>query len=344
MPNVKSVEFVGLEETYDLEVEHPDHQFYLDNGILTSNSHATAYAIDSYLCAFLAHYHTDQWVIAHLEANSSNDESRAKAFGEVRALGYKIVPLDIMHASKSWQVLPGKRLMPSFLSCKGIGAAAVDELESLKPFNTLEELLWDQDGHWRLSKFNKRVLEALIDVRAMDNLNCVGEGNLFRNYKHLHTVLIENMGEIKKSTKKEPGIGKRRFFELIKEHENVDDYTRQERIMLQLKHFGSIDVESLVPDSVVSKLDDRGVRNVDEYDGKETYWFLIASMTPKTSKNGRKYCILEGVGRSGKRHKIFMWSWDGKTLYEPYTAVFAELASSDFGLSTSQYKIQRLKV
>ncbi len=48
MPRISSIEFTGKQQTYDLEVAHHDHQYYLSNGILQSNSHAVAYAIDSY--------------------------------------------------------------------------------------------------------------------------------------------------------------------------------------------------------------------------------------------------------------------------------------------------------
>ena len=37
--NIKSIKQIGKAQTYDIEVAHPDHQFYLANGILTSNSY-----------------------------------------------------------------------------------------------------------------------------------------------------------------------------------------------------------------------------------------------------------------------------------------------------------------
>lgn len=305
-------------------------------------AHATAYAIDSYMCAWLLKHYEPQWLTAHLEANSGNDDSRAKAFAEVRSMGYKIVPLDIMHATKSWSVLPGKQLMPSLTSCKGVGETAVEELETLRPFDSIEDLLWDQDGNWRLSKFNKRSLEALIDVEAFTSIDCVGEDKMFKNYRHMHTVLIDNMDQIKKSTKKEPGIGKRRFFELIKEHENVPDYTRSEKINLQIKHFGTVDISTVVPEMILKKLADKNVRTIDEYDGKNLYWFCVMNATPKQTKNGKKYMMLNCVGLAGKLYKIFMWSWDGQLQFNPYSVVAAEIADSSFGYSTSQYRVKKL--
>ncbi len=162
MTNIASVVEVGKLETCDLEVDHPDHQFYLTNGILTSNSHAVAYAIDSFWCAWLMTYYEEQWMCSYLEAYSKSPEKRAKAFGEARALGYNIVPIDINQAALGWTALPGKKLMPSMTSVKGVGDTAVEEIMAQRPFNSIEEMLWNEDGSWRPSKYNKKSMEALI--------------------------------------------------------------------------------------------------------------------------------------------------------------------------------------
>lgn len=53
---VKSVEFVGYDEVYDIEMEAPYHNFIVDSregGIVTCNSHATAYSVISYIGAYV---------------------------------------------------------------------------------------------------------------------------------------------------------------------------------------------------------------------------------------------------------------------------------------------------
>jgi hypothetical protein len=37
---------------------------------------------------------------------------------------------------------------------------------------------------------------------------------------------------------------------------------------------------------------------------------------------------------------MFMWDWDGKIGFEPYTLCVAEVDRSDFGLSTKGKKIK----
>ena len=117
---------------------------------------------------------------------STNDKKRARAFAEVKQMGYKIVPIDINHAEKTWTILPGKKFMPSFLSCKGIGDAAIDEIIENRPFTNVNSMLWKDDNKWRFSKFNKRALEALISIRAFDSMDLVGNGKQFENYRQAH--------------------------------------------------------------------------------------------------------------------------------------------------------------
>ena len=64
-----------------------------------NKSHAVAYALDSYYCAWLMTYFEEEWLCAYLESMEGNPDKRGKAFSEVKALGYEIVPIDINHAA-----------------------------------------------------------------------------------------------------------------------------------------------------------------------------------------------------------------------------------------------------
>lgn len=308
-----------------------------------NKAHAVAYAIDSYWCAWLMRYYEDQWLSAYLESMSGNDVSRAKAFGEIRQLGYKIVPIDVKHATVSWKVLPGKQMMPSLLACKGVGVSAAEELETLRPFDTLEELLWNEDGTWRTKKFNKRAFEGLINVGAFESFDVVGEGKMFNNYAHMHKVIVECGGELKKSTKKEPYKGRQRFYELIKEHEDTPAWTKMEKISRMVKQFGTIDVSQVVGDDVIEKLANKGVKSIDDYKEADLYWFCAQSAIPKTTKNGKKYLLMNITGPSGKVSRIFMWGWDG-TQYDPYTTFVGQVSRSEFGFACSQRKMRVINV
>lgn len=307
-----------------------------------NKSHAVAYAIDSFWCAWLMTYYEEQWLTAYVESMLGNPDKKAKAFSEIKKLGYTIVPIDINHAGLDWTVLPGKKFMPSLLSCKGVGETAAEEIISMRPFESIEQMLYNEDGTWRLSKFNKKALEMLIKVGAFDSLKCVGEGKVFNSYRHMHKVLIENFDDIKKSSKKDPQQGRKTMYEIARSLAPMEEWTRKEWVENQIEAFGSFDVSALLEPAVLQRLEDKGVRSIDEWDSKGHYWFCIQSAIPKKTKTDKNYLILKVVGPVGKEYKVNAWGWDGVRKFEPLTIVIAEVDKNDFGFSTMLWRCKDL--
>ena len=298
-------------------------------------AHAVSYAIDSYFCAWLMTFHETEWVCAYLQSMSKNPDDRSKAFSEIRAVGYKIVNVDINYAERQWTALPGKQLMPSFSSYKGIGETAIDEILQLRPFSSIEDLFWNEDGSWRLSKFNKRALEALILVQGLDSLKCVGENCIFANYKQMHDVIIGHWDELKKSTKKDPFKGRDTMRALALETAHIAPWTREEKMNNVVKIVGSADVSLLIPDRVMEKLIERNVPSIDDVDEDESdvAWFCVQNVTKKTSKNKKQYLLIDAIGPVGKVNKIYVWSvQDVKKM----SIMMAPLEKSAFGYSTNR--------
>ena len=341
--NIVSVKPVGQAPTFDLEVEHKDHQYYLSNGILTSNSHAVAYSMVSYQCAWLLTYFEEEWLCAYLESMSGDPKDRAKAASEIKGLGYNIVPIDINHATTSWTILPGKKFMPSFLSCKGVGEIAVHEMASKRPFKSMEEFLWDENGNWRWSKFNKRAMESLVKIRAFESFDCVGEGRLFPSYQALHDVVVVNWDDLKKKLKTDPNRGPRRLRELALESVGTPEWTSQQLVAFNIELLGSFDPSIIVSRDTADKLAKKGVKSVDELaeEGVDLYWFIVESSIPKKTKTGKQYLMIKAMGESGTTRNMYCWNWDGSDLPK-YSFCVAEIEKSDFGCSTRWRGLKRL--
>ena len=377
MSNIKSITPIGKHQTYDLEVDHPDHQFYLANGILTSNSHAVAYAIDSFWCAwFLTHYE-EQWLCAYLESMSHTPDQRAKAFGEAKALGYQIVPIDINYAGLGWTALPGKRLMPSMTSCKGVGDSAVEEIMALRPFYSVEDMLYNRDGSCRLSKFNSRALTALITVRAFESLGCVGPDKLFKSYRHMYETMMgeyteevtrkrggvtetvecvrDHMSLIKKTSLKDPHEGRRNLFDLARGLAETfeDEWSAKELAELHTKVFGSVDVMMMFDQSIFDKLAEKGIRSIEEVEvgSSDVVWFVTVLSVGKKGKepsagvmketrNGKAYAQAFVAGPTGKPLRMNVWG--SKELPVPYRLYVGEVKRDDFGLSTVTFKMKEI--
>lgn len=308
-----------------------------------NKSHAVAYAIDSYWCAWLMTYYEEQWLSAYVESMLGNPDKKAKAFGEIKKLGYTIVPIDINHADMGWTVLPGKKFMPSLLSCKGVGETAASEIIESRPYTSIEDVLWNEDGTWRPSKFNKKAMETLIKVHAFDSLECVGEGRVFNSYNHMNEVIIENSDAIRKSPKKDPLQGKKAFYEIARALAPItEEWTRKEQVENRVEAFGSLDVSALMEPHVLARLEEKGVKPVDEWHAKNFYWFCVKAAHPKKTKTGKQYLQLEAVGPVGKVYKMNAWGWDGVKSFSPFAIVLAEVDRNDYGFSTTLWRCKEL--
>jgi len=305
-------------------------------------SHAVSYAIDSYYCAWLLTYFEEEWLCAYLESMSGNDEKRAKAFSEVKALGYKIVNIDVNYATKSWTILEGKRFMPSFLSCKGVGEAAVDEIMENRPYKSIEDMLWNEDGTWKHSKFNKRALEALIGIKAFDSLDCVGVDRTFSSYRQMYQILIDHNNEIKKHTKKNPLVGMEAFRNLLIESKDEPEWTRGEMVDNSIKYLGSFNAAMLMPDDILKKLESKGVKSVDDLSGSDIYWFIVSDAKPKKTKTGKNYLLLTITGIGGQNHRLFCWGWDGNREIPKYSVCLSEITVDGYGNKTFMSKVKVL--
>jgi DNA polymerase-3 subunit alpha len=307
-----------------------------------NKSHAVSYAIDSYYCAWLMTHFEEEWLCAYLESMSGNPDKRKKAFSEIKKLGYKIVPIDINHADKTWTILEGKKFMPSFLSCKGVGESAIDEIVANRPYAGVNDLLWNEDGSWRHSKFNKRALESLIRIRAMGSLDVVGEGKEFCSWKQMHEVLIGRNSDIKKWTKRDPERGQNNYREIMLETAGMEEWSRKEMAQNSISLLGNFNAMALVPEALLNKLDEKGIRTIDDHDGnKDLYWFVITDMKPKLTKNKKPYLLLTTVGVSGRNERMFLWGWKPDTEVQPYSVCVAEVDKNEYGCSTriSKFKI-----
>ena len=341
-----------------------------------NKAHAVAYAIDSFWCAWLMTYYEEQWISAYLEAMSTTPDKRAKAFGEVKSLGYQIVPIDINHAKLGWTVLPGKKLMPSMTSCKGVGASAVEEIMEMRPFNSIEEMLWNDDGTWKMSKFNKKAMEALIKIKAFDSLQCVGPDKVFKSYRHMHETLLGSYTEevtrkrkgvqetvevvrehstlIKKSSKKDPHEGRKNFYELARGlvESAGEEWTRKQMAELHAEVFGSVDIMMMFEQSLFDKLAARNVGSIEDIEvgGTEVAWFVTVvagkkgkvptAGSMKKTRNGKEYAQIYAAGPTGKPLRVNVWG--AKELFEPFGLYAAEIKRDDFGLSTTTWKTKEI--
>ena len=165
------------EEVYDVEMANPYHTFTTQQGVVTCNSHAAAYAITGYISQWLkVHYPVEYWSVAFHFAQEG-DASRYIA--EINKTGVcEVRPVNINVSSKQ-VVIDFKRraLYWSLMGVKQVAERAAEQIISERKENGQYWSLTDFIGRhkWKGSAITSRVVKNLILSGAFDELEGIRE-------------------------------------------------------------------------------------------------------------------------------------------------------------------------
>lgn len=162
---IVSVRPVGKRHMLDLEVRDNSHCFELSNGVITSNSHAAAYAYTAYQCAYLKHFYPVEYMAAQMTVESGVSTTLARYEHGARSMGIRLLPLDVNKSKGNYTVEGTKEKLAirrGFKGVKGLGRAYLD-IEKGQPYkNMFDYCLRSGEG------VKKDVVEAIIDSGGFD--------------------------------------------------------------------------------------------------------------------------------------------------------------------------------
>lgn len=144
MSKVISYKSIGIQKACDLEVDHSDHQFYLANGLLTSNSHAISYSGLSMYQVYLKTYFPREFFASKLQFGSNDPEKKESVYGyrsKLLAEGYKIAPISVNTCSDKIKIDKKNMIYWRLDLIKSIGAYAAKCINKCKPFDSPEDLV-----------------------------------------------------------------------------------------------------------------------------------------------------------------------------------------------------------
>jgi len=320
-----------------------------------NKSHAMAYAITTYQCAWFLTYYPDEWVTTYIDYCTSSkgkvagkEDPKVIAIQEARRLGYDLAKPDINLSEYEFANHPEnpKDLIPSVASLKYVGKTALAELKQFRPYTRVEDLLVNPDGTWRHSKFNKRSLDTMLKLEALDSMNLVGEGKDYSSYKELHEVVVVNYDLLKRvsARKKNNDVSQ----EILKIREEVrakhlEDWTAAEKISFSSTLAGTVDINLIMPPSLKKQLADMKIASIDDWTGKGSYWAIISEAKTAKTKTGKPYLRMKLFAESSEEHMCFVWNYKGSADdLTPYSVVAGFFDKSDFGMSTFAGKFYKL--
>jgi len=271
-----------------------------------NKSHAVSYSVISYQCAWLLNNYPAEWMAAFLDKEP--ETRKENAIHTAKKFGFDIEPLNINTSGTVWEISEdGQTLIQPLTSIKGLGDAAIAQVLSNRPFETIEDFIFNEDIVY--SKLNKKALDALIRAQALNTLM----DDRFNNLKHFWaSVAVERP----KNTKK--------FGENIEFFAGEAEFTQEEKIQYLVDLTGVFPIGLVVTDNVRKKLEENYIPPLGEYDPELLVsWFIPRKVTKRKTKNGSNYLIVEAIDSTSTVTKIKCWgvkSGDTVHVNRPYMA------------------------
>jgi len=258
-------------------------------------SHSICYSVISYQCAWLYNYYPAEWMVSFLQKEP--EVRKEKAMNIAKKAGYYIEPANINKSGNSWEISEnGKTLIQPLTSLKGLGEKAIEQVIKHRPFNTIEELLFNKEIAY--SKLNKKALDVLTRAKT---LNCLIDDR-FINLKHFWLAAIKNRP-----------LTKKKLDESIEEFKDTDDFTKEEYIENTVSLSGIYPFELVLEDDIKQRLEYYKVPPLSEYDEDiGVAWFIPREIIERKTINNRPYYVIKTIDSNSAMTDVKCWGVNPK--------------------------------
>jgi len=168
-----SIVSIGVDDTYDVTMDAPNHTFVANDGILTCNSHAFSYGVMGYWTAYAkAHFPLrffTSWLRFSSEKQHPLEEIR-ELVDECKLLDIEVLTPKLQDLKKHFY-MDGEKIRFGLSDIKGIGESQVDKIRVA--IKQAEEYLKKPFSHFSWYDF-VLVASDKISVPAITNLISVG--------------------------------------------------------------------------------------------------------------------------------------------------------------------------
>jgi DNA polymerase III subunit alpha len=133
---IVSIELVGVESVYDVEMDAPSHT-WVGNGIITHNSHAVGYAIIATWEIWTKHYYPQEFLVALLATDPDNTNRYIR---EARRREVPVLPPDINKSARKFAI-EGAGIRYGLDAVRGLGSVACGDVDAGRPYTSFGDFL-----------------------------------------------------------------------------------------------------------------------------------------------------------------------------------------------------------
>jgi DNA polymerase-3 subunit alpha len=174
---VVSIEPLGVEMTYDVEMAPDGPLNFIANGIVSHNSHAACYALISYRTAWLRANYPAEYMAALISSVMDTKDKVPFFVAQAEQMGIEILPPDVNLSDHRFVVVEGN-IRFGLDAVKGVGFAAVEAIKEAREKDGPFTDLWDFCARIDNRCVNKKAIEALIKCGAFGSTGDTRKGML----------------------------------------------------------------------------------------------------------------------------------------------------------------------
>jgi DNA polymerase-3 subunit alpha len=148
-------------------------------GYAFNKAHSVSYALIAYQTAYLKANYASEYITAFLQTNIDDLEKISSAISEAKRLGIVILPPDVNYSQADFSIenrddLDKPAIRFGLAAVKNVGKGAVDPIIAERTKNGLFKSIEDFCRRLDPQSANRRVLESLVKVGALDCLGSRG--------------------------------------------------------------------------------------------------------------------------------------------------------------------------
>lgn len=196
---IKSYRKLGLQPSIDLEVDHPDHNFYAED-LVVSNSHAIAYSATAELCVYLKFNYPKEFFLSLLEMTHYEPDPLfeiSKISRELQYFNIKLLQPDLVKSQNDFSI-EGENIRFGLKNIRGISEKTSESLNTFrdKPKSNKFEVF----NEAKEAGLNIGNLCALIQAGCLDSFNTersllVLEAQIFNKLTAKEKLTVLSYGE-----------------------------------------------------------------------------------------------------------------------------------------------------
>ena len=173
---IVSIEYVGYESTFDVEMAPGGPLNFIANGIVSHNSHAACYALIAYRTAYLKANYPAEYMAAVISSVMNTKDKVPFFVNRCAEMGIDVLPPDVDVSDHSF-VVHENAIRFGLDAVKNVGHAAVEAILHARedqPISSIYDFCERVDSR----AVNKRAIECLIKCGAFDDTGASRKGML----------------------------------------------------------------------------------------------------------------------------------------------------------------------